>query len=143
MKHKVFIDTSYLIALLLKKDARHQDALAAVATNDDFFVTTDLVLVELADSLSLPSFRAVVVSAIERIKADPITTVVPFTGEGMDKALSIFKSRADKSWGLIDCFSFVVMKENRVRRAFTFDDHFRQAGFETPLISGGNLGGKD
>jgi len=60
--------------------------------------------------------------------------VIPFSSEGMSKAFSLFKSRGDKTWGLVDCFSFVVMKENRIKQALTFDDHFRQAGFDTPLL---------
>lgn len=134
MRKTVFLDTSYLIALILQKDARHSDALAAVSTFSGRFVTTDLVLVEFANSLSLPQHRAVVVSAIERIRADTATSVISFTQEGMDRALTLFKNRHDKSWGLIDCFSFVVMKDKRIHQALTFDDHFRQAGFETPLL---------
>jgi len=34
----------------------------------------------------------------------------------------------------VDCFSFVVMKEERLKMALCFDEHFRQAGFEVPLI---------
>jgi predicted nucleic acid-binding protein len=62
------------------------------------------------------------------------TTVIPFTSEGMSRAFSLFKRRKDKTWGMVDCYSFVVMKKRRVRHALTFDDHFRQAGFDTPLI---------
>ena len=135
MRQTVFLDTSYLIALIRKKDARHRDALAAASIFIGRFVTTDLVLVELANSLSLPPTRAVVISAVERIRADAATTIVPFSSEGMERALTLFKSRHDKSWGLVDCFSFVVMKEKRIRQVLTFDDHFRQAGFETPLLA--------
>lgn len=102
----------FWIPVILKKDTRHQDALTAASTCRGRFITTDLVLVEFANSLSLPSFRSVVVASIERIKTDTATTVIPFTQDGMDRALTLFKSRHDKSWGLIDCFSFVVMKEN-------------------------------
>lgn len=135
MRQTVFLDTSYLIALIRKKDARHHDALAAASIFTGRFVTTDLVLVELANSLALPPTRAVVISAIERIRTDAATTIIPFSSEGMERALTLFKSRHDKSWGLVDCFSFVVMKEKRIRQVLTFDDHFRQAGFETPLLA--------
>ena len=57
MRNAVFLDTSYLLALILKKDARHREALAAVTTYTGRFVTTDLVLVEFANSLSMPQLR--------------------------------------------------------------------------------------
>ena len=47
----------------------------------------------------------------------------------MKKALALYKSRPDKSWGLTDCFSFVVMKEERLKVALSFDEYFKQAGF--------------
>ena len=134
MSKTVFLDTSYLIALILQKDARHREALSAASRFSGRFATTDLVLVEFANSLSLPPHRTIVVSAIERIRADTSTSVISFTQAGLERALTLFKNRHDKSWGLIDCFSFVVMKEKRIHQALTFDDHFRQAGFETPLL---------
>ena len=60
----IFLDTSYLLALIRKKDARHQAALAASANHAGPFITTDLVLVELANCLSLPPYRATVVAII-------------------------------------------------------------------------------
>lgn len=35
----------------------------------------------------------------------------------------------DKTWGLVDCISFVVMQENLITEALTFDGDFVQAGF--------------
>jgi uncharacterized protein len=130
----VFLDTSYLLALIRKKDARHEDALAASVNYAGPFITTDLVLVELANCLSQPPYRAAAVAIIEKIRTDENTMVVPFGSEGMEKALALYKARSDKSWGIVDCFSFVVIKEKRLKVSLCFDEHFRQAGFETPLL---------
>jgi hypothetical protein len=92
------------------------------------------VLVELANCLSQPPYRETVVAIIEKIRTDGNTMVVPFGSEGMEKALSLYKARPDKAWGLVDCFSFIVLKEKRLKVALCFDEHFRQAGFETPLL---------
>jgi uncharacterized protein len=134
MKQMIFLDTGYLIALIRKKDLWHAAALEATKLYSGPFLTTDLVLVELANSLAKLPYRKTVVAVIEKIKADTNTTIVPFSSEGMSKSFTLFKSRGDKAWGMVDCFSFVVMKEKRVKRALTFDDHFRQAGFNTPLL---------
>jgi predicted nucleic acid-binding protein len=130
----IFLDTSYLLALIRKRDARHEDALTASTNHSGPFITTDLVLVELANCLSQPPYRAAVVAIIEKIRSDRNTMVVPFDSEGMEKALALYRERPDKSWGLVDCFSFVVMKERRLKVALCFDEHFRQAGFEAPLL---------
>lgn len=134
MRRTVFLDTSYLIALVRKKDARHADAVKAAEIFSGPFLTTDLVLVELANALSLPPYRASAVNVIESIRVDKHTTIIHFDEAGMTKALNFYKARDDKAWGLIDCFSFMVMTEKRLKRALTFDDHFRQAGFEVPLF---------
>ncbi len=134
MSSSIFIDSGYLIALIRKRDKFHAAALEAAELYSGPFLTTDLILMELANSLSKPPYRKAVVSVIEKIKADSNTTIDPFSSEEMSKAFSLFKSREDKTWGLVDCFSFVVMKENRTKQALTFDVHFRQAGFDTPLL---------
>jgi predicted nucleic acid-binding protein len=134
MKRIIFLDTGYLIALLRKNDQFHAAAMEASELYPGPFLTTDLILVELANSLSKPLHRKTVVTVIEKIQADSNTTIIPFASEGMSKAFSLFKRRKDKTWGMVDCYSFVVMKKKRIRDALTFDEHFRQAGFETPLI---------
>jgi predicted nucleic acid-binding protein len=90
MMQTIFLDTSYLLALIRKKDARHGDALAASANHAGPFITTDLVLVELANCLSLPPYRSTAVEIIEKIRLDSNTTVVPFDSEGMEKALALY-----------------------------------------------------
>ena len=45
------------------------------------------------------------------------------------KAFQLFCNRPDKDWGLIDCVSFIVMREKRLSEALTADEHFEQAGF--------------
>ena len=134
MMRTIFLDTSYLLALIRKNDARHENALTASAKYDGPFITTDLVLVELANCLSQPPYRATAVAIIEKIRSDRNTKVVSFDSEGMEKALALYKGRPDKAWGLVDCFSFVVMKEARLKVALCFDEHFRQAGFSVPLL---------
>jgi hypothetical protein len=45
----------------------------------------------------------------------------------------MYASRPDKTWGLVDCASFVVMQDEGITEAFTNDRHFEQAGFTTLL----------
>ena len=130
----MFVDTGYFLALPCKRDSLHEAAVRASGKYDGPFVTTDIVLVEIANALSLPAYRAFAVNFVEKIRSDQNTAVVSFGPEGMSKAFNFYKERPDKEWGLVDFFSFVTKKENRTRIALTFDEHFRQAGFEVPLL---------
>jgi predicted nucleic acid-binding protein len=47
----VFADTFYFLALLNERDAAHKRAVAAARTTGLSLVTTELVLLELADAL--------------------------------------------------------------------------------------------
>jgi predicted nucleic acid-binding protein len=42
--------------------------------------------------------------------------------------------RIAKDWGLTDCISFVVMKDNGLSDALTTDSHFQQTGFQALLL---------
>lgn len=130
----LFIDTSYLIALINKKDELHEAAIAAAKRFHGPFLTTQLIFVEIANGLCLPSQRPLAISIIEEIQNDPLTTIVSLSADRFKSAFSLFKRRPDKSWGMIDCFSFIAMDEFNVKQALTFDEHFRQAGYDVPLL---------
>ncbi|MEK6582008.1 MAG: PIN domain-containing protein [Nitrospirota bacterium] len=130
----IFLDTGYLIALVNKKDNLHKAAVEAAEKFNGTFLTTQLVLIELANSLCLPPQRPLAIKIIDRIQTDPLTTIVAITTERFERALSLYKKRSDKSWGMIDCFSFVTMDEFGIKQALTFDEHFRQAGYKVPLF---------
>jgi len=46
---------------------------------------------------------------------------------------SSISSVSDKTWGLTDAVSFVVMQEQNLVDALTTDEHFHQAGFRALL----------
>jgi predicted nucleic acid-binding protein len=49
------------------------------------------------------------------------------------RAVEQYRRFSDKTWGLVDCASFVVMRERGITEAFTSDYHFEQAGFKRLL----------
>jgi uncharacterized protein len=59
--------------------------------------------------------------------------VVNVDGILFTKAINLYESYGDKTWGLIDCISFIVMRENSLTIALTSDNHFVQAGFRALL----------
>jgi len=130
----IFLDTGYLIALVNKKDDLHKVALDASRNFHGPFITTQLVLIELANGLCLPSQRPLAIKIIETMRDNPLTTIVECTSNRFEKALALFKKRPDKSWGMVDCFSFIAMDELGVKQALTFDEHYKQAGYNVPLL---------
>jgi hypothetical protein len=130
----IFLDTGYLIALVNKKDDLHKVALNASRNFHGPFITTQLVLIELANGLCLPPQRPLAIKIIETMRDNPLTTIVECTSNRFEKALALFKKRPDKSWGMVDCFSFIAMDELGVKQALTFDEHYKQAGYNVPLL---------
>jgi predicted nucleic acid-binding protein len=59
--------------------------------------------------------------------------VVFATDDLLRRALAMYNDYADKTSGLVDCASFIVMKDEGIDAAFTNDRHFKQAGFRCLL----------
>lgn len=55
------------------------------------------------------------------------------TPELFASAIALYKQMDDKQWSLVDCVSFVVMRERGITAALTSDRHFIQAGFQALL----------
>jgi len=128
-----FVDTSYWIALLREKDALHEQAVAWQGRVSGRLITTEYVLVELADALCSPAVRAATKSAIELIQGSASIVVIPASSALMNEGLALFDSRRDKAWSLTDCISFVIMWRDGLDEALTSDHHFEQAGFRALL----------
>lgn len=125
----VFVDTYAFIAWLNPRDEAH----ARVATYLDAFsgslLTTEWILVELADALSAPQARSTAAAFLKAIRADSLFDIVGYSAHVYEAGFELFATRPDKSWSLTDCISFGVMTERGVSEALTADRHFEQAGF--------------
>lgn len=73
----VFGDTFYFLALLNPRDAAHERAVAASRGLSGPLVTTDYILLEVADALASPRDRPRFLALLEAIAADREITVVP------------------------------------------------------------------
>jgi predicted nucleic acid-binding protein len=97
-------------------------------------VTTEFVLVEIADGLAAVRFRVQAVQVIATLQASSLVEIIPASSQLFTPALELYRGRGDKDWGLTDCASFVVMSEHSLSEALTTDNHFRQAGFRVLLL---------
>jgi uncharacterized protein len=135
MAEQVFVDTAAWIALVNKHDILHLPArqvMDRLRQQKFSLVTTEFVLLEVADALSTPSLRPRTVDFVDSLlqfPQTPVLRVIPVSRDLWLKGWELYKLRMDKEWGLTDCTSFVVMRQEQITQAFTSDRHFAQAGF--------------
>ena len=133
---RIFVDAVAWIALLNSRDSLHQAAkqlMMSFQQQDVSLVTTEFVLLELADALSSPANREVTVAYVKRLRVLDRLTIIPVSQTLLIEGWTFYSQRAHKDWGLTDCISFVVMSQQQLTQAFTSDRHFEQAGFTNLL----------
>jgi predicted nucleic acid-binding protein len=125
----VFVDTFALIAWLNPRDDAHTKVTAYLDGFSGQLITTEWVLMELADALAAPTARSQAVAFLRAVRADPMFDVVGYDPDVYQAGFDLFAARPDKSWSLTDCISFVVMTRRKLADALTADHDFEQAGF--------------
>ncbi|MBI3829429.1 MAG: type II toxin-antitoxin system VapC family toxin [Planctomycetes bacterium] len=127
---RVFLDTSFALALFNQTDRRHSKARELwpeVRTAREVWLM-EAILTEIGNSLSRHQ-RGVAAQFMRQCYSTSAFKVAAVSPETFQHALSLYQSHADKAWGMTDCISFVVMKRQHVSAALTADVHFVQAGF--------------
>ena len=129
MSDTLFIDTGYVIALINQNDQYHQRATELAEKYEGVsVVTTEAILLEIGNALSRIA-RAEAIAILHHFQTAPEVTLVSLTPELMTAAMNLYAKYQDKTWGLVDCVSFIVMQERKISVALAFDHHFIQAGF--------------
>lgn len=135
--NRLFLDTSYVIALSSSKDLYHQRAiqLANIIQEESLrILTTRAVVLEIGNALAKGKYRKAGIELLSAIEEDSSIEIIPISEELYYQALQLFQQRIDKEWGITDCISFIIMKVHALTDALTTDDHFRQAGFKPLLL---------
>jgi predicted nucleic acid-binding protein len=131
---RYFLDAFFAIALFNRRDQHHEEAkawLARLCRAGEVW-TSEAVLLEIADGLSAAN-RGAAVSFITWLKRAPNARIVTVDTTLFDRALALYAAREDKTWGMTDCISFLVMKDEGLHDALTADEHFVQAGFKAVM----------
>jgi len=129
---KVFADTSGWLALVVKSDSLHEQAVGVyqdLLSGGYDFVTHDGILLEIGNSLSSVKARSIALRLKESIETSNRIELVSLSPELIEAGWKIYAKRADKDWGVIDCISFVAMQRHGITEVLTTDKHFKQAGF--------------
>ena len=125
----IFAYTFYFIAQFNLHDKAHEKATQFTDSFQGHMVTTDWVIVELADAFAQPLNRTTFVAIYQRLQGKKELRIVPADRALLQEGFHLYAQRPDKEWSLTDCISFVVMRREGLTEALTGDDHFEHAGF--------------
>jgi predicted nucleic acid-binding protein len=133
---EVFVDTAGFLALWDSSDEHHSKALDLqrdLAAKRHRFLTTDYILDETVTLLLNRHSHAAAADFLDTSRRSEALRLEWVDPERFFAAASWFERHEDKEWSFTDCVSFVVMRELKIRDAFTTDHHFTQAGFAALL----------
>ena len=127
---KMLVDTSALLAFLLKADRHHRAAVAFVRNHPEArFVLTSLILSELVTRMRALTGADRAADAGRSLLDARRYEVVFVDAPLVRSAIARLEQFADKRLSLTDCTSFELMDRLGIEAAFTFDVDFRDCGY--------------
>ena len=129
----IFIDSGAFLARFLRHDRHHPKAVAVwekLSSNRENCLTSNFVLDETFTLLGRRAGYGFAVQRAKNIYASQALTICRPDREDEINALQFFSKYADQHLSFTDCISFVLMKREKINRAFSFDRHFEFAGFD-------------
>jgi predicted nucleic acid-binding protein len=129
---RVFLDTSYLLALELAKDQNHPAAnqhWQTIIQSPPSFVTTSYVFDEVVTYFNSRGHHAKAIQVGNNLLISTSVELVHVDEALFYEGWRYFQQHQDKDYSLTDCISFMVMTRFSLSTAFTFDEDFVQAGF--------------
>ena len=127
----IFIDTSAFLAVLDRSDRNHTYAnpfWVQIISREEVLLCHNYILVETSAVL----LRRIGMKAVRVFEQDiiPVLHIIWVTKEVHSAAVSAHLMADRRSLSLVDCVSFEVMRRTGVLKAFAFDRHFRDYGYE-------------
>jgi uncharacterized protein len=132
-KVKLFVDSSGWIALFDRSDQYQQQAATAFrqlqGQNVTLF-TSDYVFDE---AITFIRHHTTHLNAVQfgywLLQARNVN-LLRLDEAAWRAAWQMFQAYDDRRWAFTDCTSFILMRQQKLFQAFTFDHHFAQAGFQ-------------
>ncbi len=125
----IFVDTGAFLALYRKRDQYHREAARLWPSLDRPLLTSNHVVDEVATLLGrLVGFRTAA-DRVEDLYASRSIEVLSSDRQDEVEAVRWMRKYSDHEISFTDCVSFAMMRRHGIRTAFTFDRHFRDAGF--------------
>jgi predicted nucleic acid-binding protein len=127
----IFVDTSALLAIVNPDDEFHFDAKHqwfSLIENQEMLLSNNYVILE---SISLIQRRQGM-QKVSILQAEilPLIQYVWVDEEQHRSALETFIAANRRNLSLVDCASFESMRRLGIKTVFTFDEHFKEQGFQ-------------
>ena len=123
-----FVDTSYWVALRLRRDTNHDDAVRLWSPGQPL-LTTNHVVGETRTFLRRRDGHAPAVGFLDAVESADWLTVVHVDAGIEREARAWLRRHDERVYSFVDATSFVVMSRERLGEALAFDGDFSAAGF--------------
>lgn len=131
MANKLFLDTGALYAYFDKSDAEHNDVKALLNSSNDTFYTSNFIIDELITLLRCRNFRLSQIKPfIDELWLEKFLYILYITPEIENLSWIFMNKYKDHAFSFTDCTSFIIMKENSIKKACALDEHFKIPGFQ-------------
>jgi predicted nucleic acid-binding protein len=128
---KILVDTSALLAILSVRDRAHKIAKQIwdrFVLEDVSLYTHNYLIVE-ASALIQNRLGMNATQDLHR-KILPVLEIEWITHQQHQEIINTYLLANRRQLSLVDCASFETMRRHGIRKAFTFDKHFAEQGFE-------------
>lgn len=124
-----FVDTSFWVALAVRRDKHHPVASALWASVDEPLLSTNHVLGEVWTFLRRRDSHPVARRARRLIAQSDVVHVVHVDEQLEREAWRWLDRHDERAYSFVDATSFAVMRKRRLLEAYAFDADFAAAGF--------------
>ena len=92
-------------------------------------VTSAAVISETISLLQSRGWLSIALDFLQASRDDANLEIIYTDQRIQDEAWDLFVRYAGSGASPVDCASFAIMRRHRIEKAFTFDHHFKTAGF--------------
>ncbi len=125
----VFLDASAWVAIANKRDKNNPKAtrlFRQLVDSNVHMITTTWTTYEALSLVKARAGYAQMEALWEMLNNREIIELIDVNKDMESAGLEMFFRYKDKTWGVVDCVSFVVMEKLGCGEAFAFDRHFRE-----------------
>lgn len=134
--NKFFWNNSGWVCLFVKSEELHQKSLDLAENQISKkipFLTSDLVIQETLTLLMARKESDAAKYFWSNVTDSKLIKIERIDEERFSKSGDFFCKQIDQGYSFVDVSSFLLMKELKIRKVVTLDNHFAKAGFQVLL----------